>query len=111
VQVGGGRHHRVDAVLGLDAEVEARISSDVVRRVSGPGELEQAPFAGALWVAKEASFIALDDDRDLIFSQIRVENWQVAGSVWLFEASFGKECAQGLVVRNDPWLFALTTTA
>ncbi len=61
--------------IGVDIELSDRITSDIVRRVSTPEEIQGCPDYKLLWPAKEASFKALSPACNVV-SEIDTFNWQ-----------------------------------
>ncbi|WP_413582895.1 4'-phosphopantetheinyl transferase family protein [Bdellovibrio sp. HCB288] len=64
-------------VIGVDIESTTRVSEVVAKRVSRPGEYEQAPGPASLWTAKEACFKALRPFKQpSVLSDFSVGKWQ-----------------------------------
>jgi|GEM_PF-2535054 len=63
--------------IGIDIELSARISREVIDRVAQPQELNEAPFFQLLWSAKEATFKSLrGTDQPPVASEIFIESWR-----------------------------------
>lgn len=79
--------------LGFDLEDLSRIKASVVARISDPNELQAAPSAALLWLAKEASYKALlGPDQPRVMAMIKISEWrslpvpQGIESFWSFTA-------------------------
>lgn len=63
--------------IGIDVELTARVTPQVIARISAPEELTAAPNASALWCAKEACFKALRGyDQPSVVSRISIGAWE-----------------------------------
>lgn len=63
--------------VGFDVEVNSRISTEILKRVSTEQELQEAPQTEYLWVAKEAAFKALSNEVEpLVISDLICSEWQ-----------------------------------
>lgn len=59
--------------IGFDIEVTARVTKEIVARISTPEELALAPNFASLWCAKEAAFKALKTLKPPpVLSQIKI---------------------------------------
>lgn len=74
--------------VGFDIEMQRRFSPPLEGRVSSPAEVAAAPFMGALWVAKEATFKALMGPlQPGLVSEIEIHSWiQERPVIWRFSA-------------------------
>ncbi|MBO9668014.1 MAG: hypothetical protein J7501_14525 [Bdellovibrio sp.] len=62
--------------VGVDAEVSSRVQEKVIARVSSPEDVQAAPNAASLWVAKEATFKALRPYKQpSVLSDISIGAW------------------------------------
>jgi len=67
--------------IGLDLELESRLSLDTIRRVSTSDEIQAAPKPHWLWSAKEALYKARGGGRPI--SSFKVDSWEgVADIEW-----------------------------
>jgi hypothetical protein len=72
------------AALGLDLEVEERVTPALVQRICKPEELRAAPNPAAIWVVKEAGFKAFSSLQPQLktMSQVETSQWIPLKSDW-----------------------------
>ena len=89
--------------IGFDVEHKKRITKAIVDRISSKKEVQQAPSPSLLWVAKEASFKCLSDNKaPLLLSDCLISKWkkEKTKEIYLFDfyskmmdkRSFGVAC-------------------
>lgn len=105
---------KIGADLGFDVELEARIKSDVVARVSTQSELAAVPLRAYLWVAKEAAFKALfhklPKAEKFHLSQLQIGNWSETTDGWSFFARLRNDSVKGYVTQGGALLYAFAVT-
>ncbi len=81
-----------DCAVGFDIEDRNRITKNLIQRVSSEDEIRQAPFASALWGAKESAWKALQQSshtnfKPKVISEVQITNWKViqASQIETFE--------------------------
>ena len=63
--------------IGFDIEQKKRITKKIIARISSKEERDQAPNNALLWVAKEAGFKCLSDNKaQLLLSDCLISNWK-----------------------------------
>ena len=93
--------------VGFDIEVTARVTKEIVARISTPDELELAPNFASLWCAKEAAFKALKTfQQPQVVSQIKIyfnKNHQDRSAVFKVEneKDFGASRGLGLTYQTS----------
>lgn len=66
-----------DRDLGFDIELIERCKPEMMKRVSTPREMSEAPSMAALWTAKEAAFKAIPrGTQPYSVSQINIGGWE-----------------------------------
>lgn len=96
--------------LGFDVEVKDRVRIDLVARVSKKQELETAPGAAALWVAKEAAFKSLRGEaQPKTLSEVEIGDWcAVAPNTYSCRIlNKDSENFSGLVYMNSQQAYSL----
>lgn len=94
------------AQIGFDVELKSRIQLDIVQRVSTSDELERAPEASFLWVAKEAFFKALEDEQPQVLSQVTILDWRALNDgLWSWQG-VGAHNGTGFLVTTPTELIA-----
>ncbi len=69
--------------VGFDLEITKRVTKVAMERVASREEIQQAPSAASLWVAKEAAFKALRwDSQPTTISQIETTGWEMYQSLY-----------------------------
>ena len=106
---GGFAYTRAQApALGFDIELTSRIRPKAVERVSEPGELQNAPGAPHVWVAKEAAFKSMRGAKQpAILSSLKTSAWRSVAnpenlSLWscdIREDSLPNASTKGLTVE------------
>lgn len=101
--------------IGLDVEIQERITAKVLARTCEQFEIEQAPKPECLWVAKESTFKALvNDNQPPTITQIRISDWlKVNENTYLFKASrlisnqkTQKIKGSGFIIDFSPYLLS-----
>lgn len=108
--------------IGFDVEVEARVQSKVMARMSSPQEMSLIPSPAHLWVAKEAAYKSLGETvQPIVLSEIEVRDWTRATlddssknetfDVWKFRSycltNSHLQSGQGVVFIQAPLIFGL----
>lgn len=77
--------------IGVDVEQVERIQTHLIRRVSLPGEISEAPRPELLWSAKEAAFKSRSDAVEVI-SSVEIFDWHALGDqTWSFKARVAQD--------------------
>lgn len=61
--------------IGVDLEINVRVTKEIINRVSTPVEVFDAPSAVQLWTAKEASFKSLIENKTQLLSDLLIHSW------------------------------------
>lgn len=97
--------------IGFDIENLLRIKTPIVARVSSKYELESAPFAAALWSAKESALKAVDHGQGTnLISEISISAWKnLSKNLWEYSATKSKTSLslQGLIYKKDSLILGL----
>jgi phosphopantetheinyl transferase (holo-ACP synthase) len=102
--IGGFILSSIHLKIGLDLEFIDRIQPEVIKRISSPSEIKQAPDIYRLWTAKEASFKSFYPNGPEVLSKVHIQNWQQLDSnTYTFEFKDPELTTQNL--KGKGWNF------
>ncbi|MGE4130168.1 MAG: hypothetical protein AB7F86_00940 [Bdellovibrionales bacterium] len=97
--------------IGLDIEIQNRLTSNIVNRIASVKELANCPLSIYLFPAKEAVFKSLYGPRQpQIITQIEVNAWRSCPDGWGHEFEVvGHPDLRGLSFLHEEWVVSLCT--
>ncbi len=103
--------------LGFDLEEDARVTTEIAKRVClTEEEFTRAPSAASLWAAKEACFKGLKgQNQPKVVSELELFDWNTAGSqietVRLKDPrKFGYSQVLGILLKKSPYTLAFSVS-